>query len=320
LRSFVDYCALNGVLETQYFPPPEWTNIVNQLGDSETVSTFDCADFFFQNRLRDEDSWLTAFSTCFGQFEWRVCPQGLSSSPDVAQHLFSGVLQSMPCVNSDLTKHPTARRNITGSNATVFLDDALVHDVDFDTHLGFIYTFMYAMEEQKLHPSAPKTQFMQSSCHVLSADGVAVQPERVAALRKWPVPKSATDVRAFLSFCVYLRRHIENFGEYAAPLYVLTAKAATFSWGTDEEQSFEALRNICCSPRVLATPRTGLPYQLRCEASGFAAGHIIWKLHTLPDESSLWRPIEFRCKSFNSAERTKAAHEWELPSFVGALK
>jgi hypothetical protein len=73
------------------------------------------------------------------------------------------------------------------------------------------------MEEQKLHLSAPKTQFMRSSCnylgHVLSADGVAVQPERVAALRKWPAPTSTTEVRAFLGFCVYLRRHIKDFGE-----------------------------------------------------------------------------------------------------------
>ena len=78
LRSVVDYRALNDVLGTQYFPPPEWSNMVNQLEDSSLYSTFDCSDFFFQNRLRDEDSWLTAFSTCFGQFGWRVCPQGLA--------------------------------------------------------------------------------------------------------------------------------------------------------------------------------------------------------------------------------------------------
>ena len=85
LRSVLDYRAFNEVLETQYFPPPEWSNIVNQLGDATLYSTFDCAYFFFQNRLRDEDSWLTVFSTCFGQFEWRICPQGLASSPTVAQ-------------------------------------------------------------------------------------------------------------------------------------------------------------------------------------------------------------------------------------------
>ena len=73
LRSVVDFRALNEVLETQYFPPPEWSNIVIQLGDAVLSGTFDCADFFFQNRLRDVDSWMAAFSTYFGQFKWRVC-------------------------------------------------------------------------------------------------------------------------------------------------------------------------------------------------------------------------------------------------------
>jgi hypothetical protein len=169
----------------------------------------------------------------------------------------------MPCVNADLSKQPTARRNILGSNATVFLDDALVHGGDFDTYLGFIYSFLCAMEEQKLHLSAPKTQFMRLSCnylgHFLSADGVAVQPERVAALRRWSAPTSTTEVWAFLGLCVYLRRHIKDFSEYATPLSVLTAKAATFTWGVAEQESFEALRSLCCSPQVLSTPVRACP-------------------------------------------------------------
>ena len=56
---------------------------------------------------------MTAFSTCFGQFEWRVCPQGLASSPAVAQRLFSGILQSMPCVNADLSKRKDRRNLLT---------------------------------------------------------------------------------------------------------------------------------------------------------------------------------------------------------------
>jgi len=47
---------------------------------------------------------------------------------------------------------------------------------------------------------------------------------------------------------------------------------------------------VLLSPSAL-DPRTGLPYQLRCDASGFAAGHSLWQLHTLPDETTLWRPI-----------------------------
>ena len=87
-----------------------------------------------------------------------------------------------------MTKHPTERRNLLADNAAVVLDDALIHGETFEEHLSCIYSFMYAMEEQQQHLSAPKTQFMMPHCsylgHVLSGDGVAVQPARVAALRE----------------------------------------------------------------------------------------------------------------------------------------
>ena len=230
----------------------------------------------------------------------------------------------MACVNDDLSKHPSARRNILGENATVFLDDALVHGGTFDQHLCLIYSILYAMEEQELHLSATKTQFMWDRCsylgHVLSADGVAVQPKRCEELRDWPAPKNTTDVRAFLGFCVYLRRHIEGFGTYAASLSVLMSKNAEFSWGPNTQLTVETLRDICCSPRFLATPRPGLPYQLRCDASGFANGHSRWQLHTLDDGTTLWKPIELRSKSFSAPEHAKPAHTSELLSFIGALK
>ena len=91
------------------------------------------------------------------------------------------------------------------------------------------------------------------------------------------MPTSNTNERAFLGFCVYLRRHIEGSGNYAAPLSALTSKNTDFTWGPDEQSSFEALRDICCSPKVLATPRPGLPYQLCCGALGFAAGCSLWQ-------------------------------------------
>ena len=112
--------------------------------------------FFFQNRLRHEDSWLTAFSTFFGQFKWWVCPQGLASSPAVAERLFSGILQSFPCVEANQDKNPTDRQNLLAANAAVFCDDALIHGGAFEQHLGFVWSFLHAREEHELHLPATK--------------------------------------------------------------------------------------------------------------------------------------------------------------------
>ena len=189
----------------------------------------------------------------------------------MAQRLFSGILQSLPCVNDDLSKHPSDRCNLLAESAVVFLDDALIHGGTFDEHLKYIYSFLYAMEEQKLHLSAPKTQFMRPQCnylgHVLSHNGVSVQPERVEALKNWPVPHSTTDVRAFLVFCVYLRGHIDDFGKHAAPFAALTAKTSVFSWGKDEQNAFAkppAGRLLFSSCPVHATRKLTVPAAVRC--------------------------------------------------------
>ena len=71
---------------------------------------------------------------------------------------------------------------------------------------------------------------------------------------------------------------------------------------------------------MLVTPRPGLPYQLRCDASGFTSGSSLWQLYELDDGTPVWKSIEFRSKSFNTADRNRAAHTRELLSFISALK
>ena len=124
----------------------------------------------------------------------------------------------------------------------------LLHGGVFNEHLRYIYSFLYAMREQKLHLSPEKTQFMRDRYnylgHVLSKDGVSVQSERCSAIRDEPVPKTTTELRAFLGLCVYLRRHIKDFSTYAAPLSALTSKHAEFVWGEEQQQAFETLRDV----------------------------------------------------------------------------
>ena len=295
---------------------------MNQLGDSKLYRTFDWADVFFQNRLRDKESWMTAFLTFFSQFEWRVCSQGLASSLAVAKRLFSGILQSLPCVNEDLSKHPYKRCNLLAENAVVFLDDALVRGGTFEEHLGFVFSFLYAMEQQNLHLSAPKSELMRFQCnywgHVLSHTGVAVQPCRgITGMASPQIHHRHTYLLGLL--CVPPTPY-QGFWHTRSPALGLDNQNERVHLGTNEHKAFQNLRDVCCSSRVLATPRAGLPYQLLCDASGFAAGCILWQQHTLPDGSTLWRPIEFCSESFSAAEREKAAHARELLSFVGASR
>ena len=64
-------------------------------------------------------------------------------------------------------------------------------------------------------------------------------PNKINALINWPVPKTVTDVRAYLGFCSYYRKFVKDFAQIARPLHVLTSKNVQFSWNAECQESFE---------------------------------------------------------------------------------
>ena len=61
----------------------------------------------------------------------------------------------------------------------------------------------------------------------MSKNGVEIDPNKVKVVMDWKLPRNVTDVRAFLGFASYYRKHIRNFADIAKPLYRLTEKAIT---------------------------------------------------------------------------------------------
>ncbi|XP_066373646.1 uncharacterized mitochondrial protein AtMg00860-like [Miscanthus floridulus] len=118
----------------------------------------------------------------------------------------------------------------------VFFDDILIYSASWTEHLQHlraVFTELHA-HQQRLKRS--KCTFGTSSVaylgHIISASGVAMDGEKVAAVASWPQPTSARGLRGFLGLTGYYRRFIKDFGNVAAPLTKLLCKDG-FQW-TDE--------------------------------------------------------------------------------------
>ena len=58
----------------------------------------------------------------------------------------------------------------------------------------------------------------------MSKDGISPDPDKISAIKDYPIPKRLKDVRAFLGLSGYYRKFIRDYAKTAAPLYALTKK------------------------------------------------------------------------------------------------
>jgi hypothetical protein len=64
--------------------------------------------------------------------------------------------------------------------------------------------------------------------HILTAEGVVVDPEKVTAVANWRRPTTVTEIRSFLGLAGYYRRFIEGFSKIARPMTKLLQKEQKF--------------------------------------------------------------------------------------------
>ena len=88
--------------------------------------------------------------------------------------------------------------------------------------------------------------------HLVNQNGILVDPTKIEAVMRWEVPKSPTKIRSFLGLAGYYQRFIRDFSKIVVPLTRLTRKGVTFSWGLEQQASFETLRQSLCEALVLA--------------------------------------------------------------------
>jgi len=98
------------------------------------------------------------------------------------------------------------------------------------------------LEEHKLYAKFKKCDFWMEKAHflghVISKEGVLVDPTKVETIVNWPRPIAITEVRSFLGVAGYYRRFVEGFSKLALPLTKLLCKDNEFSWTKECEASF----------------------------------------------------------------------------------
>ena len=88
----------------------------------------------------------------------------------------------------------------------------------------------------------------------MSTDGIKTDPEKVKAVKTWPVPVNVKDLQSFLGLAGYYKKFILGFSSTAEPLYTLCRKNMPFSCQQEQQAAFEELKDFLVSAPVLTYP------------------------------------------------------------------
>ena len=314
-RMCCDMRQLNQRSVRTAYPLPLVGEIMEQLKGATCFSTLDLKQGFHQVPMDPVDIPKTAFTTRYGLFEWVVMPFGLSGAPGQFMRYMNSVLQP-----------------VLDKCAIVFMDDILVFSASPEQHVRDLEQVFSLLSRAGLSCKASKCKLMQTSVrflgYVVSGQGVAVDPRKVEAISRWPVPTEQRHVRQFLGMANFYRRFIRKFSMIAKPLNDLlktgsgghtaagsrAAGRAAVDWGPAQQSAFEELKSALTSPPVLATYSPELQCVMTTDASEYGVGGVLEQ-----ETPGGRRPVAYASRSLTPAEQNYGATDRENLALVYCL-
>ena len=114
----------------------------------------------------------------------------------------------------------------------VFIDDILIYSRSDEDHVQHLRVVLQILREKQLYAKFSKCECWLRQIgflgHIISAEGIYVDPRKVEAIVKWEQPQTVTVIRSFLGLARYYHRFVEGFSRIAAPLSRLTQKGVKF--------------------------------------------------------------------------------------------
>ena len=110
----------------------------------------------------------------------------------------------------------------------VFIDDILIYSRSEEEHMQHLRVVLQTLRDRRLFAKFSKCEFWLDRIvflgHVVSGDGVCVDPAKIDTVANWERPKTVSEIRSFLGLAGYYRRFVQKFSIIAMPLTRLTRK------------------------------------------------------------------------------------------------
>jgi len=254
--------------------------------------------------MAEGEEWKTAFRTRYGSFEFLVMPMGLTNAPATFQQFMNEIF-----------------RDMTDRFVVIYLDDILIYSDNLEEHKSHVRQVLARLREHDLHVKPEKSRFHATTIEflgfIISPEGISMDPAKTKAVSNWPAPSTLKELQSFLGFANFYRRFIARFSDIVVPLVRLTRKDVQYTWGSDQQTAFDAIKHAFTQAPVLAHFNPEYPLLVETDASDHAVAAILSQISSLDGEL---HPIAFYSRSMVPAETNYDIYDKELLAIYAAFR
>ncbi|CAN6463204.1 unnamed protein product [Victoria cruziana] len=197
----------------------------------------------------------------------------------------------------------------------VFIYDILIYSPNHETHAMHLRMVLETLRVHHLYEKASKCDLWLTEIaflgHVISAQGVTMDPGKVEAVVNWPRPMNIIEVRGFLGLAGYYRKFVHNFSQLVIPMTKLLKKGIEFLWTDKCEKTFRKVKGRLTSAPILNLPKVGETFVVFTDASREGYGGILMQENKV---------IAYTSRQLRQHEKNYVTHDLELGAVVHALK
>ena len=219
---------------------------------AKVFSIVDSKEGFLQVALDEHSCFLTTFWTPCGRYRWLSCH--LESS--FKDHLISAsrVIAAIHDVK------------IFGSGGSI----SISHNIAFETLLNRYREQGLRLNEKKLHLKLSKVRYMG---HIVGADGLQVNPEKIKAVHDMPCPTEVQEVQHLIG--LHLSKFLSQLSTICEPLHRLTTGNSVFDWLPQHGDVFCKVMEMITKASVLRYFDVNKGVMIECSSPDIALGNVL---------------------------------------------
>jgi transposase InsO family protein len=305
VRVCVDVRLLNQhLVEDDKFPLPHIPDMLAAFSGGKLFGEYDLSEAYFQFKLSEESQQYTAFTWDKQQYVFVGCPFGIKHIPSLFQRYICNLFRDMPFVFP-------------------YIDNLGFASSSWEEHYEHAARIMERLNSVNLRVKPSSINLgntrMKLLGHVLSEQGISIDPEKQEMIMKWPRPVAGSELASALGLGAFLRDHVRHYADITAPLEKVK-KEKTIAWTADLDRSWTLFKRAFATVPLLRFPDFSKRFVLATDASQTGIGGILYQPDDDEDTITPSNIVAIASKQLDQTQRNYPVYKKELFAVIYCLR